>query len=82
VLYAGVPYGAVALTREQFEKIVRSELTVKGTWFGNSFPFPGKVSFKESDTLTAGNDVTVIDTEYGKVGIAICYDIRFPELSR
>lgn len=42
----------------------------------------GKVSFKESDTLTAGNDVTVIDTEYGKVGIAICYDIRFPELSR
>lgn len=37
----------------------------------------GKVSFKESDTLTAGNDVTVIDTEYGKVGIAICYDIRF-----
>lgn len=42
VLYAGVPYGDVALTREQFEKIVRSELTVKGTWFGNSFPFPGK----------------------------------------
>ncbi|MCC0686518.1 MULTISPECIES: carbon-nitrogen hydrolase family protein [unclassified Clostridioides] len=42
----------------------------------------GKVSFKEADTLTAGNDVTVIDTEYGKVGIAICYDIRFPELSR
>lgn len=42
VLYAGVPYGDVSLSREQFEKIVRSELTVKGTWFGNSFPFPGK----------------------------------------
>lgn len=37
VLYAGVPYGDVALTREQFEKIVRSELTVKGTWFETPF---------------------------------------------
>ena len=42
----------------------------------------GGVSFKESDTLTAGNDITVIDTEFGKIGVAICYDIRFPELSR
>lgn len=43
-----------------------------------------KIYFKESDTLTAGNKITVIDTEskIGKVGIAICYDIRFPELSR
>lgn len=40
------------------------------------------VSFKESDTLSAGNKVTVLDTEFGKIGIAICYDIRFPELSR
>jgi len=41
-----------------------------------------KVYFKESDTLKAGNEVTVIDTKFGKIGIAICYDIRFPELSR
>lgn len=40
------------------------------------------VSFKESDTLSRGNDITVIDTEYGKIGVAICYDVRFPELSR
>jgi len=43
---------------------------------------PGRISFKESDTLTAGNQITVVDTEFCKVGIAICYDIRFPELSR
>lgn len=43
-----------------------------------------KIYFKESDTLTSGNKVTVIDTKskIGKIGIGICYDIRFPELSR
>ncbi len=38
--------------------------------------------FKESDVLTSGKDVTLFDTEFCKVGLAICYDIRFPELSR
>lgn len=38
--------------------------------------------FKESDSLTAGDCVTVFDTEFGKMGLAICYDIRFPELFR
>ena len=42
----------------------------------------GKIYFKESDTLTAGNDVTIANTEFGKIGIGICYDIRFPELGR
>lgn len=38
--------------------------------------------FKESDTFTPGNEVTVFDTEFGRMGVAVCYDIRFPELSR
>lgn len=38
--------------------------------------------FKESDTLTAGNQVTVFNTEFCKIGICICYDFRFPELAR
>lgn len=42
----------------------------------------GKITFKESDVLTAGDDVTVADTEFGKIGIGICYDVRFPELAR
>ncbi|WP_294004888.1 carbon-nitrogen hydrolase family protein [uncultured Methanobrevibacter sp.] len=42
----------------------------------------GKITFKESDVLTAGNDFTIADTEFGKVGIGICYDIRFPELAK
>jgi predicted amidohydrolase len=42
----------------------------------------GGVAFKESATLTAGEDLTVVDTEYGKIGVAICYDLRFPEMFR
>lgn len=42
----------------------------------------GGQCFKESDTLTPGNEVTVFDTEFGKMGLAVCYDFRFPELSR
>lgn len=42
----------------------------------------GGQRFKESDTLTAGNEITIFDTEFGKMGLCICYDIRFPELCR
>jgi omega-amidase len=43
---------------------------------------PGRITFKESEVLSPGNNVTIIDfPEYGKVGIAICYDVRFPELA-
>ncbi|KAJ4292450.1 Omega-amidase nit3 [Kalmusia sp. IMI 367209] len=43
---------------------------------------PGKIKFKESDVLTPGNKITLVDLpEYGKIAIAICYDIRFPELA-
>ncbi len=42
----------------------------------------GGQTFKESDTLTAGDKVTVFDTPFGKMGLVVCYDFRFPELSR
>lgn len=43
---------------------------------------PGGQRFMESDTLTAGEQITVVDTPLGKLGIAICFDIRFSELFR
>ena len=42
----------------------------------------GGQSFKESDTLTPGRELDVFDTEFGKIGLAICYDFRFPEVGR
>ena len=42
----------------------------------------GGQHFMESDTFTAGKDVTAFNTPWGKMGLIICYDIRFPELSR
>ncbi|WP_418792015.1 carbon-nitrogen hydrolase family protein [Phosphitispora sp. TUW77] len=42
----------------------------------------GKLKFKESDALGAGNEITVVNTSLGKIGVGICYDIRFPELAR
>ncbi len=40
------------------------------------------IRFMESDTLTAGEDMTILETEFCKIGVAICYDVRFPEWFR
>lgn len=38
--------------------------------------------YVESETIESGDDPCVVDTPFGKLGLAICYDIRFPELFR
>jgi len=42
---------------------------------------PGKITFKESETLTQGESFTVVDTPACRMGVGICYDLRFPELA-
>ena len=39
-------------------------------------------SYNESKTMVAGEKVIVADTAIGKIGLSICYDLRFPELYR
>lgn len=39
-------------------------------------------SYTESETTTPGDEVVVVDTPFGRLGLAICYDLRFPELFR
>lgn len=38
------------------------------------------MDYRESDTFQGGNEQVVVDTPWGKVGLAVCYDLRFPEL--
>jgi len=41
-----------------------------------------KETYHESQTTTAGKRVMVVDTPFGRLGLAVCYDLRFPELFR
>lgn len=38
--------------------------------------------YRESDTFEPGSEPVVVDTPVGRLGLAICYDLRFPELFR
>ncbi|CCE64885.1 hypothetical protein TPHA_0J00620 [Tetrapisispora phaffii CBS 4417] len=42
---------------------------------------PNGITFQESATLSGGEKSTTVDTKYGKIGVGICYDMRFPELA-
>ena len=42
----------------------------------------GGQRFRESDTLSPGNAVTTFETEFGTMGLCICFDLRFEELAR
>ncbi|MFO7814594.1 MAG: nitrilase-related carbon-nitrogen hydrolase [Halanaerobiales bacterium] len=37
---------------------------------------------REHKVVTPGHDISVVETEFGKFGFMICYDVRFPELAR
>ena len=40
------------------------------------------LNYRESDHVQAGDEICLLDTDIGRVGIQICYDCRFPELAR
>ena len=37
---------------------------------------------KEKEYINSGDSAVVVNTDIGKIGLSICYDIRFPELFR
>jgi deaminated glutathione amidase len=43
---------------------------------------PGLEHLQESKAVVPGVDVVVAEAEFGRVGLSICYDLRFPELYR
>eukprot|EP00270_Netrium_digitus_P022165 TRINITY_DN9817_c0_g1_i5.p1 TRINITY_DN9817_c0_g1~~TRINITY_DN9817_c0_g1_i5.p1 ORF type:complete len:375 (-),score=70.96 TRINITY_DN9817_c0_g1_i5:180-1304(-) len=63
-------YGADGQLKGKFSKVHLFDIDI-----------PGKITFMESLTLTPGDSPLVVDTEVGRIGIGICYDLRFPELA-
>lgn len=43
---------------------------------------PGKITFKESEVLGAGNKLVTFNIDDTKVGLGICYDMRFEEFAK
>lgn len=56
----------------RYDKIHLFDVAVPGT----------DEQYRESDTIERGTDSVVVDTPFGKVGLSVCYDLRFPELFR
>ena len=42
----------------------------------------GKERFQESRSIEPGSEVVALDTPFGRLGLSICYDLRFPEMYR
>ena len=42
----------------------------------------GNENYHEAKTIEPGDQVVVVDSPFGRIGLAICYDLRFPELFR
>lgn len=42
----------------------------------------GAERYRESASIEPGEDIVAVDTELGRIGLAVCYDLRFPELFR
>ena len=76
----GGPSASIAI--EELVKVGARTFIRVGTCGGIDIDVKGGQYFKESDTLTPGDSATVFDTEFGKIGLCICFDIRFPEIFR
>ena len=42
----------------------------------------GKESYNESNTITPGSEIVIAETPFARIGMSVCYDLRFPELYR
>ena len=42
----------------------------------------GAEKFSEERTIQPGKEVKVVDSPFGRIGLSVCYDLRFPELYR
>ena len=82
--------GSIPLAARDPDKLLNSSLVVddRGRQVArydkiHLFGFTkGEERYDEAATIEAGNQVVAFDSPFGRIGLAICYDLRFPELFR
>jgi nitrilase len=82
--------GTLPLASDDPEKVINTTLVYnpQGEHVGrydkiHLFGFTkGTESYNESKTIVPGKQVGVVEAPFGKVGMSVCYDLRFPELYR
>jgi deaminated glutathione amidase len=69
---------ACLIYNDQGERVARYD---KIHLFDVNVPGTDEV-YRESDSIERGDQIIVLDSPFGKLGIAVCYDLRFPEFMR
>lgn len=70
--------GSCLLLDDRGQRVARYD---KIHLFDVNIPETGE-NYNESETIESGDNVVVTDTPFGRLGLAVCYDLRFPELFR
>lgn len=74
----GKAYSASLLFNDKGEQVARyNKIHMFDVWLEDN-----NESYNESQTTLAGEDIVVVDTPFGRLGMSICYDLRFPEMFR
>jgi nitrilase len=81
------PDGSVMADRVRASCLVFNDLGDEVARYDKIHLFDAQVDdahghYCESDTFEAGDQVITVDTPAGRLGLAVCYDLRFPELFR
>lgn len=81
------PDGSVIADRVRASCLVFNDLGDEVARYDKIHLFDAQVDdahgqYRESDTFEAGDQVITVDTPVGRLGLAVCYDLRFPELFR
>jgi len=82
---AGVPIAADAIDKVRNSCVVYNKLGQRVARYDKIHLFSlaiGQEQFNEARTIEPGQTVAVVESPYGRIGLAICYDLRFPELYR
>jgi len=85
IVGGSIPMSADALNKVRNSCLVYNELGEQVARYDKIHLFNldlGNEHYHEADTIEAGNQVVVVDSPFGRIGLSICYDLRFPELFR